>query len=143
MKAERVQQVLEVVAPLLAAGESVEVATFANVGSVSAKRLIGTAVVVGIATAGMFTVIARPRPMYVALTTERVLFFGCDELSGRPKKEPVMTLQREWLGVASTKKFLLALTVHVQVEGSDKALKLSFPRTTHEAAHTVIAALSS
>lgn len=141
MKAKRVQQVHQAVTPFLAEGEVVEAATFANVGTVSARRLIGTAVIVGVATAGMFTAVARPRPMYVVLTTSRVLFFGADRLTGGPDDHPAMELQRAWLAVAEVKKFLLALNVHLHIEGSDKDLKLSFPRTTHDAARTIVAAL--
>ncbi|WP_328303336.1 hypothetical protein OG389_35590 [Streptomyces sp. NBC_00435] len=141
MKAKRVQQVLQVVAPFLTEGEATEVATFANVGTVSARRLVGTTVLVGVATAGMVTAVARPRPLYVALTTHRLMFFDANGLTGRPEAKPVMELQREWVAVARVKKFLLALNVHLQVLDSDKELKLSFPRTTHDAARTVVAGL--
>lgn len=143
MKATRVQQVLEAVDPFLTEGEAAEVATFANVGTVSARRLVGTAVLVGVATAGMVTAVARPRPLYVVLTTRRLLFFDVNRLTGRPEGKPVMELQRERVAVARVKKFLLALNVHLQVLDSDKDLKLSFPRTTHDAARTVVAGLST
>jgi hypothetical protein len=61
-------------------------ATYTNVGSVSVKRVVATAAVAAVATAGMFTAIARPRKAYLVLPSHRLVFLDGQTVSGPPGK---------------------------------------------------------
>ena len=75
LKERRRRQVLETAAPLLIQGERIELTTTANVGTVSVRRQVLTAAVVGVLSAGTVMATVRPRAMYVVLTDQRLLFF--------------------------------------------------------------------
>jgi hypothetical protein len=83
---KRNQMAMDRVASSLQADERIEMATYTNVGSVSVKRMVATAAVVAVATAGMFTAIARPRKAYAVLTSHRLIFLDGQTVSGRPGK---------------------------------------------------------
>jgi hypothetical protein len=118
--------VADLAAPHLRQGEQIVMTVYANVGSVSIKRVVATAAVVAVATAGMFTAFARPRKTYLALTSQRLMFFDGETISGRPGKL-LFTLPREAVSVAGVDKGALALKVELAIQGQDKGLRLVFP----------------
>src|SRR4051794_24527891 len=75
VNSKRRQQLWDVVSPLLAPGEQVQVMAAAGVGTVTVKRQLATAVAVGVATGGLLTAMPAPRQMYLAVTDRRILFF--------------------------------------------------------------------
>lgn len=55
-------------------GERIELAEAVQIGKVSAKRQIATSAAVTIGTAGMVMVALKPRPFYLILTNQRLIF---------------------------------------------------------------------
>ena len=142
MKDTRVQKVAELAAPHLGPGEQIEMTVYAKVGSVSIKRVAATAAVVAVATAGMFTAIARPRNTYLALTSQRLMFFDGETMSGRPGKL-LFTLPREAVSVAGVDKGAIAFKAELAIEGQDKGLRLTFPTVTRKDGERVVSALQA
>jgi hypothetical protein len=142
MNNKRRQQLLEVANPLLTPGERVELATLVKVGSVSVKRKLATAAVVGVLTAGTVIATASPRPMYLAMTDQRILFFEVDGLTGKPKKL-LMVLPRELVTATPLAKALLGLgrATQLEIEGQEKGLKVLFPPATKADAPGFVGAL--
>ena len=60
-----------VIAPMLAAGEQIELIEAVQIGKVSAKSQIAASAVVGLATAGTVIVALRPQAYFLVLTTPR------------------------------------------------------------------------
>ena len=100
MNSRRQEQLMEVVSPLLAPGEQVQVTAAAGVGTVTVKRQLATAVAVGVATGGLLTAIPAPRQMYIAVTDRRILFF---DGIGKPDKQ-LMDLPRQYVRVSPPQK---------------------------------------
>jgi hypothetical protein len=75
LNTRRARQLLDVAAPLLLQGEQVEMTTLAGVGTVSVRKQVLIAAVVGALSAGTVMATVTPRPMYMVLTDQRVLFF--------------------------------------------------------------------
>ncbi|GAA2250858.1 MULTISPECIES: hypothetical protein [Kitasatospora] len=144
MNNKRRQQLLEVANPLLTAGEQVELATLVKVGSVSVKRKIATAAVVGVLTAGTVIATASPRPMYLAMTNQRILFFEVDGLTGKPKKL-LMVVPRELVTATPVAKALLGLgrVTQLEIDGQERGLKVLFPPATKADAAGFVAALGT
>ena len=140
MKDKRVQMVAELAAPHLRQGEQIEMTVYANVGSVSIKRVAATAAVVAVATAGMFTAFARPRKTYPALTSQRLMFFDGETMSGRPGKL-LFTLPRQAVSVAAVDKGALTLKAELAIKGQDKGLRLVFPTVARKGGEQAVAAL--
>ncbi len=140
MNEKRVRMVANLAAPHLQQGEQIETTVYANVGSVSVKRMAVTAAAVAVATAGTFTAFTRPRKTYLAMTGERLMFFDGETVSGRPGKL-LFTLPREAVSVAKAKKGLLTLKVDLAVEGQDKGLRLVFPAAARKAGEQAVAPL--
>jgi hypothetical protein len=86
-------------------------------------------------------VAVRPKSYYVALTDRRLLFFGKDDLSGRPLNMLAFALPLELLSSSDVKKGLLTTQFHVQIEGHDKALKMVFPLPARADAPLIASAL--
>jgi hypothetical protein len=128
MNNRRRQQLLQSVAPLLADGEQVEVASLAKVGSVSVKRRVLTTALVGALTAGTVIATVQPRPMYWALTDRRLMFFDAGTTTGRPGGL-LMALPRALTSAAPMKKALLGLGLQtvLTVQGQEQGLRLTFP----------------
>ncbi|MFD1272938.1 hypothetical protein ACFQ51_17615 [Streptomyces kaempferi] len=112
---------------MLLQGEQVELATLAAVGTVSVRRQALTAAVVGVLSAGTVIATVRPRPLYIALTDQRLLFFDGNN-GGKPGKL-LMNLPRPYVSVGATKKGLFGLTLITQlsVVEQEQALKVTFP----------------
>ena len=133
MKENRRQLPLAAVTPMLQEQEEIQLATFASVGSVSAKRKIATAAAAAVLSAGTLMVSVRPREMYVVLTSRRILFFDGHTAMGRPGKH-LMTLPRDLVTVSAPKGKVLGLATEVEltIEGQDKNLKVVFQKPNKE-----------
>jgi hypothetical protein len=118
-------RLMELVTPMLRQGERVELACTPNVGSVSIKRQVATAAIVGLVTLGHLAVAVRPKTRYVVLTDQRLLFLDM-ELSGRPSLPLVAELPRHEL-TSSRFKSALKATFLISIEGDPKSLKMEFP----------------
>ncbi|MFE4548578.1 hypothetical protein [Streptomyces sp. NPDC056785] len=123
----RRRQLLDATAPLLLQGERVELTTLAAVGTVSVRRQAVTAAVVGVLSAGTVMATVRPRPLYIALTDQRLLFFDGNN-GGKPGKI-LMNLPRPYVSAGATKKGFLGLTLVTQLTlaGEEKGFRLTFP----------------
>src|SRR5258708_5534718 len=86
MSSKHTSKLAQAAAPHLRQGEVVEIGAFTTVGSVSVKRQFLTAAVVGIATGGMVAATVRPAKRFLAVTSERLLFFNGEGTFGRPGK---------------------------------------------------------
>ncbi|GHE70178.1 hypothetical protein ACWDSD_08415 [Streptomyces spiralis] len=127
LNARRTRQLLEAAAPLLLQGERVELTTLAGVGTVSVRKQALTAAVVGVLSAGTVMATVTPRPMYLVLTDQRVLFFDGNR-GGKPGPAQ-LDLPRPHVSVGGSKKAFLGLqyVTHLSVAGQDKGLKITFP----------------
>ncbi|MEV6022666.1 hypothetical protein [Streptomyces sp. NPDC052036] len=127
LNARRTRQLQEAVAPLLLQGEQVQMTTLAGVGSVSVRRQAVTAAVVGVLSAGTVMATVTPRPMYIVLTDQRVLFFDGNR-GGKPGKL-MLNLPRPYVSAGGSKKAFLGLqyVTRLSVDGQEKGLKVTFP----------------
>ncbi|WP_306185944.1 MULTISPECIES: hypothetical protein [unclassified Streptomyces] len=127
LSSRRTRQLLEAAAPLLLQGEQVELTSLAGVGSVSVRKQALTAAVVGVLSAGTVMATVTPRPLYLVLTDQRVLFFDGNR-GGKPGPL-VLNLPRPYVSVGGSKKAFLGLqyVTHLSVAGQEGALKVTFP----------------
>ncbi|MFE0347802.1 hypothetical protein [Streptomyces griseoluteus] len=127
LNARRNRQLLEATAPLLLEGERVELTSLAGVGSVSVRRQALTAAVVGVLSAGTVMATVTPRPLYLVLTDQRLLFF--DGNQGRKPGRLVLNLPRPYLSAGNSKKAFLGLqfTTVLSLAGEEHGLKVTFP----------------
>ncbi|MGI5455444.1 hypothetical protein ACQEWB_20155 [Streptomyces sp. CA-249302] len=127
LNARRSRQLLEAAAPLLLQGEQIEFTSLAGVGSVSVRKQALTAAVVGVLSAGTVMATVTPRPMYIVLTDQRVLFFDGNQ-GGRPGKL-LLNLPRPYVSAGGSRKAFLGLqfVTRLAVEGQEQALKVTFP----------------
>lgn len=141
MNARRRAKLLEGVAPLLEAGEQVQISTLATVGSVSMKKKMLTAAVAGIASGGLLTVNVRPRPMYTVLTDRRILFFDSTSTGGPGKH--MATLSRSVVTISGLKKaqFGLAVVTQLSVANQERGIRVLFPAASKAAGREFAAAL--
>ncbi|NED58622.1 hypothetical protein G3I24_48020, partial [Micromonospora aurantiaca] len=84
-------------APFLAPGEHVQIATIADVGTVSVARKAAFAILVGIVSLGTMIGNVKPRRLYIAVTERWLLFFEGNTPSGRPGRELIMRLDKRQL----------------------------------------------
>ncbi|MET9910210.1 hypothetical protein ABZZ74_25965 [Streptomyces sp. NPDC006476] len=127
LNSRRTRQLMETAAPLLLQGEQVEFLSLAGVGTVSARKQALTAVAVGVLSAGTVMATVTPRPLYIAMTDQRLLFFDGNR-GGRPGKL-LLNLPRPYVSAGGSKKAFLGLqyVTHLSVEGQEGALKVTFP----------------
>ncbi|MGW2722760.1 hypothetical protein [Streptomyces sp. NPDC001492] len=127
LNARRTRQLLEAAAPLLLQDEQVEFTSLAAVGSVSVRRQALTAAAVGILSAGTVMATVTPRPLYIAMTDQRLLFFDGNR-GGRPG-ELLLNLPRAYVSAGGSKKAFLGLqyVTHLSVAGQAGGLKVTFP----------------
>jgi hypothetical protein len=142
MNEKRKQMVARLADPHLMRGEQIEMTVYANIGSVSTRRFVATATVAAVASGGMMTVFVRPRHTYLSLTSQRLMFFDGETLSGRPGKL-LFTLPRQAVQVAAVKKGLLTLKVDLAIHGQEKGLRLTFPTMAFRDGEQAAAALRS
>lgn len=141
MDGKLADQVTAVATPVLEPGERIEVRSVANVGTVSVKRRIGTAAVVGVLSAGTVMVAVQPRKFFLALTDRRLLLFG-QGMSGRPEKKLAAALPRQLLHAGEAKKGLVTATFELSIDGQEKGLKFVFPLPARGDAPLIAAAIN-
>ncbi|MFJ5217909.1 hypothetical protein ACIP98_24705 [Streptomyces sp. NPDC088354] len=127
LNARRNRQLLDAASPLLLEGEQVEMTSLAGVGSVSVRKQALTAAVVGVLSAGTVMATVTPRPLYIALTDRRVLFFDGNR-GGKPGKL-VLNLPRPYVSAGHSKKAFLGLqyVTRLSMAGEEQGLKITFP----------------
>ncbi|MFG2815395.1 hypothetical protein [Streptomyces sp. NPDC048410] len=127
LSSRRNRQLLEATAPLLLQGERVEFTSLAGVGSVSVRRQALTAAVVGVLSAGTVMATVTPRPLYLVLTDQRLLFF--DGNQGRKPGRLVLNLPRPYLSAGNSKKAFLGMhfATILSMAGQEHGLKVTFP----------------
>jgi hypothetical protein len=127
MGSKHAHMVIDKAAPHLYRGERVEVTAFTTMGSVSIKRQVLTAAIVGIASGGTVIATARPSKRYVALTNQRLMVFdGEASFRGHPGKL-LFSVPREAVQVADVSSHRLFLRVDLAIEGQAKGLRVNFP----------------
>jgi hypothetical protein len=127
LNSRRARQLREATASVLQEGERLELTSLVGVGSVSVGAQALTGVVAAVLSGGTMTATITPRPLYVALTDRRVLFFDGNR-GGKPGAL-VLELPREHLVTSGTRKAFLGLqyVTHLSVAGQEKGLKITFP----------------
>ncbi|MGW9027166.1 hypothetical protein ACWGQ5_23910 [Streptomyces sp. NPDC055722] len=127
VNARRTRQLLDAAAPLLLQGEQVELTTLAGVGSVSVRRQALTAALVGVLSAGTVMATVTPRPLYIVLTDQRLLFFDGNR-GGKPGKL-VINLPRPYVSAGGSKMAFLGLqyVTYLTLAGQERGLKVTFP----------------
>ncbi|MFJ7903387.1 hypothetical protein ACIQ6V_23325 [Streptomyces sp. NPDC096198] len=141
LNTRRARQLTEAAAPLLLQDERIQLTTLAGVGSVSVRRMALTAAVVGVVSGGTVMATVTPRPMYIALTDRRILFFDGNR-GGKPGKL-VIELPRPYVSASGSKKAFLGLqyVTRLSVAGQETGLKVTFPVQHRADGHRFAAAL--
>jgi hypothetical protein len=142
MNGKHTSNLVQAAAPYLREGEAVEIGAFTTVGAVSVKRQFLTAAVVGVATGGMVAATVRPAKRYLAVTSQRLLFFNGEVTFGRPGKL-LFGLPREAVTVVKSGRHLLAYRIELAVAGQEKGLRINFPITARAAMEQIAATLSA
>ena len=140
MSSKHTSNLAHAAAPHLRQGEVVEIGAFTTVGSVSVKRQFLTAAVVGIATAGMVAATVRPAKRYIAVTSDRLLFFNGEGTFGRPGKL-LFSLPREAAEVVMSGRHLLSYRIELAIAGQEKGLRINFPLTARATMEKIAASL--
>lgn len=105
----------QVVAPTLTAGEQIEIVEAVQIGKVSAKKQIATSAVVGVATLGTVMVALKPRPFYLVVTNQRLIFIN--NLRGRVGKIAA-AVPRSAITNEPIRPHLLTLSMNVTIDGT-------------------------
>jgi hypothetical protein len=140
MSNKHTPRLAQAAAPHLRPGEVVEVGAFTTVGSVSVKRQVFTAAVVGIATLGHVAATVRPAKRYLAVTNQRLLFFNGEAAFGRPGKL-LFSLPRQAIAVVKSGRHLLAYRIELAIAGQEKGLRINFPITARATMEQIAASL--
>jgi hypothetical protein len=140
MSSKHTARLAEAAAPHLRPGEVVEIGAYTTVGSVSVKRQLVTAAVVGVATLGHVAATVRPARRYVALTSQRLLFFNGEATFGRPGKL-LFGVPREAVAVVKSGRKLLFYRIELAVAGQEKGLRINFSITDRASMEQVAASL--
>ncbi|MEX2983705.1 hypothetical protein [Streptomyces sp. C36] len=124
----RRRQTFEAATPMLAADERVDLITCANVGTVSVRRQVAAAALVGVLSGGTMMATVRPRQMYLLLTDRRLLFFDASTATGKPGKL-LIELARPYVAACPARKGMLGLTLIIELAlaGQAEGLRLTFP----------------
>lgn len=136
---------MQILAPLLAPGEQVQVATICNIGTVSTKRKVATAVAAGIASGGTMIATVTPRPMFMALTDRRVLIVNSRKRVGGAV-EPTQLwahFPRAAVSTSPPKSVMLGLATRATwtVNGSQQGLKVTFPYISRHEGRAILDSL--
>ena len=142
MSSKQTSKVAAAAAPHLRPGEVVEIGSFTTVGSVSVKRQVLTAAVVGIATGGMVAATVRPAKRFLAVTNERLMFFNGEGTFGRPGKL-LFSVPRDAVEVVKSGKHLLSYRIELAVAGQEKGLRINFPFNARAKMELIAASLSA
>ena len=125
MSSKYTSRVAEAARPHLRPGEIVQIGAFTTVGSVSVKRQVLTAAVVGIATGGMVAATVRPARRFLAVTDQRLLFFNGEHTLGRPGKL-LFSVPKDAVEVVKSGKRFLSYRIELAIAGQDKGLRINF-----------------
>jgi hypothetical protein len=105
----------QVVTPILAEGEQIEMVEAAQVGKVSAKRRIATTAAVTIATAGTVMIALKPAAFYLVLTNQRLIFV--QNFRGRVGKIAA-AVPRAAVTAEPLRGHMLTLSMNVTIDGT-------------------------
>jgi hypothetical protein len=128
----------QVVAPTLTQGEQIEIVEAVQIGKVSAKKQIATSAIVGVATLGHVVVALKPRPFYLVVTNQRLIFIN--NLRGRVGKIAA-AVPRSVIVTEPLRPHLLTLSMNVTMNGTPQ--RFSWGRAQAGMARRVAAALNS
>lgn len=142
MNGKRARMVAGLAAPHLRQGEQIEMTVYANVGTLSLKKIAMTATAVAVATAGTMTAFKRPRKTYLSITNQRLMFFDGETMSGRPGRL-LFTLPREAVTVSEVHKGLIMTKGKLAIAGQEQGLSLVFPTNAKRGGERALAALSA
>ena len=109
-------------------GEQTQIIAVAKVGSFPVKKNVAAgaaAVAISVALGGGVIMAFTPRETYMLLTDRQLLFFGADQHTGGPDKF-LFGIPRRIIRPTVLKSGLI-YDVRLDVEGSDKAIRLKFP----------------
>jgi hypothetical protein len=140
MSSKHTSNLAKAAAPHLRQSEVVEIGVFTTVGSVSVKRQFLTAAVVGVATAGMVAATVRPAKRFLAVTSDRLMFFNGEGTFGRPGKL-LFSIPREAVEVVESGRHLLAYRIELAIAGQEKGLRINFPLTARATMEEIAASL--
>lgn len=140
MSNKHTSKLAKAAAPHLHPGEVVEIGAFATVGSVSLKRQFLTAAAVGIVTAGTVRATVRPARRFLAVTSERLMFFNGEGTYGRPGKL-LFTVPRDAVAVVKSGRQMLYYRIELAVAGQDQGLRINFAFTARTTMEEVAALL--
>jgi hypothetical protein len=129
---------MQVVAPALSAGEQIEIVEAVQIGKVSAKKQIATSAIVGLATLGTVMVALKPRPYYLVVTSQRLIFIN--NLRGRVGKIAA-AIPRSAIATEPLRPHLLTLSMNVTINGTPQ--RFSWGRAQASMARRVADALNS
>jgi len=142
MNDKQTAKLAKAAAPHLRPGEVVEIGAFTSVGSVSVKRQVLTAAAVGIATGGMVAATVRPARRFLAVTSQRLLFFNGEGTYGRPGKL-LFSVPRDAVEVTKSGKRMLSYRIEVAITGQEKGLRINFPFNARAKMELIAASLSA
>jgi hypothetical protein len=130
VNARRRRGLVAALEPMLGPGERIEATALVNLSTVSFKKNLAIGVAAAILSGGMMTAAATPKPMYAAVTTQRLFIFEADELFSKPKSLvavfPLSAVRR-----TEIKSSLVRQSFIVIDEQQQSALRLIFPRFTN------------
>jgi hypothetical protein len=137
---------MQILAPLLAPGEQVQVAAICNIGTVSVKRKVAMAMAVGIASGGTMIATVNPRPMFMALTDRRVLIVNSRKRAGSGAVEPTQLwahFPRAAVSSSPPKAVMLGLAKRAiwTVNGWQQGLKVTFPYISRHEGRAILDSL--
>jgi len=82
----------------------------------------------------------RPAKRYLALTSQRLLFFNGEATLGRPGKL-LFSLPKEAVAVVESGRHLLFYRIELAVAGQEKGLRINFPITARATMEQIAASL--
>jgi hypothetical protein len=115
MNKRKADRCAALVAPELVAREQIQMIEATQIGKVSAKRQLATAVIAGIASAGTLMVTVRPRLYFLVLTDLRL--FLVENNDGRVGKKILGVVPREAISAGPLRGHILTLSMEVTMEG--------------------------
>jgi hypothetical protein len=140
---KRTRQLHEATSTLLRAGEEIEVASFANVGSVSIAKNLAVMAIAGIVSGGAGFAMLRPKRLYLLLTNQRLLFVEQAGLTGRPTSKFAGEVPRDAIAGTTAPRRGVTTTFDMVIRGRDKGLRLVFPRPMRDDGDKVAASLGA
>lgn len=116
MNKKNAERCTALIAPSLVAREQIQTIEVVQIGKVSAKRQIGTAVAAGVLSGGTLMVAVRPRAYFLILTDLRL--FLVDNNNGRVGKKVLAAVPRETIQAGPLRGHLLTLSMEVTMGGT-------------------------